>query len=243
MARPARRLALIVLVLLGAALPAWAGDRALIDFIGYSPDGRRFAFEEYGEEDGSGFSYSDIYVIDLQADKWVSGSPFHAEGSDAQPDRTLAEVRAEAKGKAGGKLKETGIAVPVEFLASLGDGVAGTDGKVLGFSDPACCGPLQQGPDRYKLTLETFPADSPEDCVSFIGDKARGFALVFDDGQSKRDLHRDVKLPKSRGCPLDYRVYAVVQPFEQTGSRVAIISSYPFAFEGPSRRFIAVPID
>ena len=45
--------------------PALAGDRAVIDFIGYSADSRYFAFEEFGIQDGSGFPYSSIYIIDL----------------------------------------------------------------------------------------------------------------------------------------------------------------------------------
>ena len=58
------------------------------------------------------------------------------------------------------------------------------------------------------------------------------------------ELHKDGDtLPKSRRCPQDYRLYAVVAPFEQFRPRVAIISSYPFGFEGVDRRFLAVPID
>ena len=36
--------------------PALAGDRALIDVIGYSQDTDYFAFEEFGIQDGSGFA-------------------------------------------------------------------------------------------------------------------------------------------------------------------------------------------
>jgi hypothetical protein len=56
-------------------------------------------------------------------------------------------------------------------------------------------------------------------------------------------------LPSSRGCTLDYRIYAVVEPYGEyyginfNARRVAIIASYPFGFEGVDRRFLAVPID
>ena len=43
------RLAASALALTLAAIPALAGDRALIDYIGYSPDAKYFAFEEFGE--------------------------------------------------------------------------------------------------------------------------------------------------------------------------------------------------
>jgi len=49
-----------------------ASDRAI---IGFSKDGSHFAFEEYGMQDGSGFPYADIYIINLKTDKWVKGSP------------------------------------------------------------------------------------------------------------------------------------------------------------------------
>ena len=56
-------------------------------------------------------------------------------------------------------------------------------------------------------------------------------------------------LPGSRGCTLDYRLYAVIEPFRDyyaddfTPRRVAIVASYPFGFEGVDRRFLVVPID
>ena len=77
-----------------------------------------------------------------------------------------------------------------------------------------------------------------------IGKKALGYALSLHDGQNVTEAHRDeATLPKSRGCPVAYRIYAVVSPFERADPRVAIISSYPFGFEGPDRRFLAVPLE
>ena len=57
------------------------------------------------------------------------------------------------------------------------------------------------------------------------------------------ELHRDVgMLPKSRGCITGYRLFAVVtQQYAMAQSGVAIISTYPVGFEGPDRRFLAVP--
>ncbi len=42
------------LMALAIAFPAVAGDFANRDIIGFSADGSRFAFEEYGQQDGSG---------------------------------------------------------------------------------------------------------------------------------------------------------------------------------------------
>jgi predicted secreted protein len=239
------RLAASLIGLLLLAMPALAGDRALIDFLGYSEDGKYFAFEEYGVQDGSGFAYSDIYVVDLVADKWMYGSPFHAR-ADESWDRPLADVRAEAMGKAKDKLKEVGIGRPAEILVLLGDGVPDADGKTMVWRHPLCCGPGQTEDTDFKLTLEIFPAKSGDGCETSYaeGMSVVGYALTVNYADQSVELHRDGEvLPKSRGCALDYRLYAVLRPFEESFHRVAIVSSYPFGFEGPDRRFLAVPID
>jgi predicted secreted protein len=240
-ARLAASLAGLILLL----APALAGDRALIDFIGYSADGKYFAFEVYGIQDGSGAAYSDIFIVDLPADKWVFGSPFSVNSfADPNPeDRPLAEVRAAARAKAAPRLETLALSQPVEILALLGDGVANADGKELGWSTPLCCGPGQTAEDAFGLALETFPIASSEDYCQEL--EPVGYALFYSEGDSTAELHRDgATLPRSRRCTLDYRLYAVVQPYwGAPGGRVAIVSTYPYGFEGPDRRFIAVPID
>ena len=237
----ALRAASLAVIMAITAAPALAGDRALLDVIGYSADGKYFAFEEYGIQDGSGFAYSAIYIVDLVADKWMYGSPFRAMATDETMDAPLAEIRQEARGKADERLEELAVNQPAEVLILLGDGVADADGKEMTFSNPGWGPPgMTEEGVSFTLALETFPADSPEDCVAYMGEKAVGYALTFDGDE----IHRDgASIPKSRGCPMDYRLYAVVTPFESGGHRVAIISSYPFGFEGPDRRFLAVPLD
>lgn len=85
-----------------AAAPAFAGDRALADFIGFSENGRYFAFEEFGTQDGSGFAYSTIYVIDLSDDTWVPGSPYRYQADDET--ETLARARNESAAMAAGTI-------------------------------------------------------------------------------------------------------------------------------------------
>jgi predicted secreted protein len=242
MARPGRaRLAALLLALsAGAAL---AGDRAVADFIGYSEDGRYFAFEEFGVQDGSGFAYSSIYIIDLPADEWVAGSPYEAMANDADWDRSLHEVRADVMTEAAAELEALQITEPAEILVMLGDGVPGEDGKAMAFANPSWGPPGSTGDGELRLSLETFPADSPQDCVGYIGEKGLGYALTYEANGQTVELHRDSgMLPNSRGCPVDYRLYAVLARFQGGSDRVAIISVYPFGFEGPDRRFLAVPL-
>lgn len=84
-------------VTLMLAAPAMAGDRALIDFIGFSEDGQYFAFEEFGVQDGSGFPYSNIYVLDVSADSWVDGTPVRVQLDDEGARRKRRAARRRAK--------------------------------------------------------------------------------------------------------------------------------------------------
>ena len=245
LAASARLAASCLALLTLAAVPALAGDRALIDFIGYSEDGQYFAFEEYGIGDGSGAPYSHIFIVDLATDAWVDGAPVSVDKlSDVDPEATpLSAVRTQTRDKAKNKLAALRIDVPVEILSLLGEGVSGADGKSVDLSTPMCCGPGQTQDDAFTLTLSTFPIASVETWCADMNPV--GYALSFKAEGEPVDLHRDgARLPKSRGCTLDYRIYAVVQPFEGgAGGRMAIVSSYPYGLEGPDRRFLAVPID
>jgi predicted secreted protein len=239
------RLAASLLLLLLGVLPALAGDRAELNLLGYSHDLRYFAFEEFGTFDGSGGNYSHIYVVDLTSDSWVDGTPFSTE-QDGDPDQVapdLPAVRAKTMSLAAGMLGKLKVDVPATTLVLLGDGVADADGKTMTTAFPSCCGPNDTDATAgLTLNLTTFAAKSAVACPV---DEAFGYALTatFADGTS-RELHRDgANLPKSRSCPQDYRLYGIFAPLEQFGPRVALVSSYPFAFEGTSRRFLAVPID
>lgn len=219
------------------ASPVLAGDRALIDYLGYSDDGRYFSFEEFGVQDGSGFPYSNIYVVDLPADKWVAGTPYHVLLDNEEAD--VADARNAAIEQAEAKLDELEIDVAAQAIAHNGDGETG-DGHELSFGRPGYG--LEPPQDVVSLTLETFDAASPLDCSTFMGEEAKGFALHLDG----EEVHRDGgTLPRSRGCTMDYRIYAVVQPAEWSGAdggMLAVISTYPFGFEGPDRRFLVVPL-
>jgi predicted secreted protein len=220
------------------AAPAVAGDRALIDYIGYSADGRYFAFEEYGVQDGSGFPFSNIFVVDLPNDKWVSGSPYRVR-LEGDTD-TVGKVRAEARKQAQPTFDTLNISVGAFPIAINGDGEPDAASYGLRFGTPGFG--LDGVQDERLLTLETIPLASGQDC-SIIDGKTVGFALQLDG----EEIHRDGgKLPASRGCAMDYRVYAVVQApdwlFGEPAQRVAVISVYPFGFEGPDRRFLVVPL-
>jgi predicted secreted protein len=222
--------------------PAMAGDRALADFIGFSSDGRYFAFEEFGVQDGSGFAYSSIYVLDMKMDNWVIGTPVRAQANDETT--TLHEIRTQSETQAQATLEGLDIVVPAEITALIGDGTPGNDGSSLRFGAPGYAAPGDVLGD-YELTLTRFTTTSGTACEDLFGAPPMGYELnLTTAGGSTRLLHRDETLPRSRGCPLNYRLYGVVLPQEASSVAigVAVVSVYPGGFEGPNRRFIAVPL-
>jgi predicted secreted protein len=236
----ARLAASLLLVALLLPAVATAGDRALAEFIGYSGDGRYFAFEEFGIQDGSGFPYANIYVIDLPADSWVSGTPVRVRLD--REDADIAAARAAAREQAAERLESLEISAPAHLIALNGDGEPG-DGLTLDFGAVSYIG--SEPATLWTLELEIFDAQSPEDCVTYLGEEAKGYALLLQGNGVTRELHRDTgQLPRSRGCPTTYRIYGVVaRPDSGTlDDAVAIVSVYPFGFEGPDRRFLAVPL-
>jgi predicted secreted protein len=222
------------------AWPAAAGDMALADFIGFSADYRYFAFEEYGVADGSGSAYSTIYVIDLAEDRWAEGSPFHNEG--VEDSQTLAETRGKAMAAAKAKLAELAIEQPAQIAALSGDGVIG-EASTMRFGFPMLNEPGATTGD-YMLELESFELPETAECNEEAPAGPSGYALSLKGDGATRELHRDIRLPQSRGCPSGYRLYAVVFPYGDSvvEHAVAIVSSYPRGFEGPDRRFLAVPL-
>ena len=239
-------LILVFLTVLSKSI-AVAGDYASRDVIGFSPDGRYFAFEQYGIQDGSGFAYSDVFVIDLANGSWTDGTPFEVQAEDET--RSLAEVRLEALTKAQASLDKYKLGVQVEVLALIGEGEYGTDtGMRIHWSTPSCCSAGATQADAQSLVLQHKGIESNDD---YCMDMPRvGFILSYQDRFGERELHADGDvLPGSRGCTLDYRIHSVVQPYSEyygidfTARRIAIIAAYPFGFEGVDRRFLVVPID
>lgn len=235
------RLAASLLALLAA--PAFAGDAANFAALGFSADGRYFGYEEFGVQDGSGFPYSNIFILDVTEDKWVGGSPFRVRLEDESPG--LAGVRTEAMQKAAKALADLAVTEPAVFAAMNADAEPVEDRKVIKFGTPGFG--LEEPDDTATLSLTTFPSTSSARCVEDFGFQPPvGFALTFaPSDRTATQIHRDETVPASRNCTVDYRLSAVVAPVNWAWNNltpVAIISVYSQGFEGPDRRFIAVPV-
>ncbi|MBN9000176.1 MAG: DUF2259 domain-containing protein [Rhizobiales bacterium] len=219
--------------LVAMALPAAAGEFAEREIIGFSPDGARFAFEEFGVQDGSGFPFCNIFVVDTATDSWVKGTPIRrlVEDEGVRVATACGLARADA----------------APFIADLDD-----RGNLLA-SNPI----TESGRDPYSLAfkrwpelvlengdlllrLETIPLPAPEGALP--DRETAGFRLVLNDGAKDVLLHEDKTLPASRGTAFDYRISDVVmqQPFNAPPTIAVLVLVIQRGFEGASGRYVVV---
>ena len=236
-------LTLLAWVMLSPA-PLRAGDAAERAIFGFSPDGRWFAFEEFGIQDGSGAPYAYIYIVDLDLDRWASGTPVRVRlDNESNNQPPLSAARREAAAKAAPILKALGISEP---------------GIVLGANPPT-----EVNQEAYQLTvrehynltgpenkltfnLQIFDADGGEPCPD-PEQKPKGFALTVARGfEPRHELHRDTSIPATRGCPVGYGISDIIRFDPDTTGKaprlVALVHVYLTGFEGPDVRFLAVPV-
>lgn len=232
-------------VLIAASLlasTAQAGDTAQLQLLGFSRDGDYFAFEQHGIQDGSGFPYSEIFVVDVIGDSWVSPSPFRLRkdteaGLGHAADTALTQTRSENRLAAQPLLREKAIAGKGETV--------GFNPRTELTSDPhkmivAARDSFRLGDDPVDLTLSEY-ALPDEECQGYGAD-TKGFRLTLVHKGVTRILNQDNSIPKSRKCPLGYRIERFVTHFPDEAPPVfaVLIQMDSLGFEGPDRRYLAI---
>lgn len=237
------RLLRVVLFLLMTATAARAADNAERAVIGFSPDSRYFAFEQYGVNDGSGFPYSEIFVIDLETNQWLKGSPFREKIEDESAP--VSAARAKVAKAASTLISQMKIAEPGEALAAQLPTQAVTDRHRIGF-DLYYKSYASQKSGDYTLSLDLVAFPAPDSCYADDG-KQMGFRLTLRDNKTavEGEVYKDGAIPSSRYCPLDYDISDVItyRAVSVPTRQVALVGVYTPGFEGLNRRYIAVPFD
>ena len=77
-----RRWFTLSLLLIAATAAVSAGDLATFQNLGFSPDGRSFAFAQYGVQGEESSPFAEIYVVDVHANVFVANGRFELR-SDA----------------------------------------------------------------------------------------------------------------------------------------------------------------
>jgi predicted secreted protein len=224
-ARIARTSAILCAFALAAA-PAQAGDVAQKRVLGFSPDGAYFAFQQSGVQDGSGFPDAEVYVIDTARDAWAPGTPVRKLLQSEKASRSDAVKAAMAEAQP--ILAERRIGDKGRLLASSRKGSQRLAFRRRGAARPAA----------LTLTEETLAS---KECARFTDRPVKGFTLGLELPESRIVLHRDDKLPDSRGCALRYAISDVIR--HEAGGRetyAVLIRMEKHGFEGPDTRYLAV---
>lgn len=224
-----------------ASSAAKAGNAAEFRAHGFSSDqmGRYFAFEEFGVQDGSGFPYSNIFIVDLEKDEWVQDTPVRVRIEDEYQPEIAARVKAFQQATPimqTYKITKAGVLMAASPLNEV------SDKSELAFHlsvDPL----LGNQPQPYRLLLSNIDVQDQNNCNTSTG-RIMGYALSMTrpDG-SHVDLHDEASVPTSRGCALRYDLVAVFAAGREArqGYAVALIGVYTDGFEGQDLRYIAMP--
>jgi len=237
------RFAAAMLTIVGLAaigtMPAAAGDLAQREILGFSEDGGRFAFEEHGVYDASGYPYASIYVVDTQTDQWVAGTPIRIQLEQEGASQEVA--RAKAAKAAGPFLK--GIKPRGFLLASNPPTETSADPHLIRFRNNPAVPPHETGmSSEYELRLDEVPGGENK----YVDGDLKGFRLVLKQiaasaGVSvpgyELTLHEDKTLPAPRERAFGYRITDVLL-YRKT--LVVLVLTNSYGFETPDGRYMAV---
>ena len=218
---------------------AYAGDASQMQVIGFTSDGRVFAFEEYGVQDGSGFPYSYRYYIDTNTDKFLPNTPIRVRIEDE--NATVDQARDVAFQRGEKVLKEAQLARNQGFLAGYNAITeVSADPYRMAVNPRLVVPPVD---DVLEFRLEEINVGQLERCQG-LGDPV-GFRLLkidASDGGVTELIHEDASIPLSRGCPTGYRIGAVQTLHRDNGrsTYAVMISVINVGFEGPDHRWMAV---
>ncbi len=232
-------LATVMFLLTLPMLHAHAGDVAQRDIIGFSADGGFFAFEQYGRQDGSGFPYSEIFIIDTKHNKWVKGSPFRV--LIKKENAKLRAARRNAKSQASSLLSDLKIHHPGRVLASNPISELDTDPHKVRINPLTTVSPIKPS---IVFRIKEFPLPTPR-CKEFMDKPVHGLELIVRKKPGLRlTLHEDQHIPKSRGCPLRYAIHDVITSHDEmhkgdTPVYIVIVAVFKLGFEGADVRYIA----
>lgn len=232
-----------------------AAETSSRSVLGFTKDGRYFVFEEFGISDGIGLPYATIYAIDVDNDKWVPGSPARVrmEEGELQLEGDTVEQSEENTRVALDEIRQMAMAKADPFLHPLGRLGYGTqrgrnspwelnaDTKEMRFVAQDYV-PANGNGWKLQLTESDFPARE-EDCYGFA-ETMKGMTLTLvneETGQSKQLAH-DMRIPKSRPCPLGYGIEEVLTHRVNSNRQViaVLIRFKTVGFEGHDGRLLAI---
>ena len=221
--------AFILLLLAFGTQAAFAAPAEELKALGFSPDGRYFAFEQRGSYEGN--AYSVTALMDVASGRLVKGS--RTTYSNEERKQLTKFRKATAK-----QIKKLRISPKDLMTVSVRgfDVEPFQDATVKSFALPS----KWFGPESW-LVLRTFKLVTQR-CKSTEASPV-GYGLVLErPGLPTVQLSHDVAINDSRGCPTHYRIAEVhTRRLKDGGAALAvIIQDLTPGVAGESRGFTAV---
>ncbi len=240
-----KTLIFVLSVYLSSSAALFASDAATLHFLGFSGDGKYLAFEQFGIADGVGEAYAELHLIDVEKNAYAV--PVFAQYPDGETARSeqaeneeqaidfarqvnLQAARADMEKL---KLQETSkgqqvIAHPLSDLSADPFEVRFTPHLPL----------AGHAYDEFILDLQE--TELKQDCYALGNAKIFNLKIRRADQTAAQAtiLQADKRLPKSRTCPLGYRI-AYVYVYREKYLAVFLHMLLP-GFEGHDMRYLVV---
>lgn len=233
------RLLATSIILSATCITANAGDFADFRPLGFSKDGSVFAFEQFGIQDGSGFPYAERYFIHTKSDTYVKGTPFKVRIEDE--DAGIKQARDAVNDASAHIMAQYGIGdIPARIVAFNPSTERNATPYKIAYHRFAY-EPNPNQPLELDLSIIDLP---PSQMCSGIIETAKGFKLELTQSPDSDPIviHQDKSIPKSRNCPIDYRLGGVLtfDDFNGPSIQIFLILVKSYGFEGPDGRWIAI---
>jgi len=233
----------LIFALMIAASPALAGDASTYLPLGFSENGKYFAFAQSGTQDGSGFAYASVAVVEVAKNEFAASRSVVIDKGDEHVAPSMAlkqaisEVRLSRFGiKAGENLGE-------DLLVRLPTDHSPTERNIFSFEYWAEGGASSVVPKFEVLVASTDGEDTTDGkyCTELQGQAPQMLTLSIkglaeDDGRLVV-LHQDKTLPRIRSCVSGYKVHRVTA---YADSLVIGLAYSGLGFEGPDVRQMVV---
>jgi predicted secreted protein len=219
-----RKLALVVFFAI-LVVSAYAGDIASFVSLGFSPDGKRYSFGQYGVTDVDFRAYADILCVDVAGNDFVKGGKFSVSPSVTTSGKDGRGVFASLQNSSADFIRKIGVDSASQGRALYVRSSDEPHPEALSFRD------FENG-SSYTVTLNSLSEGSGKDIRS-------SFYLIVDvtaaDGKSVR---KTVGLPgfKREGVG-KYLVRRIITD-DSGKSLVFIIEKEQFDRNGNSVRFM-----
>lgn len=221
---------------------AAAGDFAEFRSLGFSPDGSIYAFDQYGIQDGSGFPYAERYFINVVNDTYVKGTPFKVRIDDE--NASIEQAQDMIVDQSANLIDQLNIRAEVGRLSAFNPSTElSGDAFKISYQSTA----YEPNPnDPFEVSLEMFDTAPKPHCSDFM-ENVQAFRLKLKTPPDaiSQTIYEDKSVPKSRNCPIEYRMGGVVtfEKFQKPSLSLhlflVLVKSY--GFEGPDGRWIAIP--